>query len=70
MPMFDYKCASCDHTFEELVYSFGEEPKVCPICNSEAPEKLMSAPAPLVGAAVSTASEACPCGEKQGTGFS
>ena len=70
MPMFDYKCTSCDHTFEELVYSSGEEPKVCPSCNAEAPEKLMSAPAPLVGAAVSTASEACPCGEKQGTGFS
>ena len=70
MPMFDYKCASCNHTFEELVYSSGEEPKVCPICNSEAPEKLMSAPAPLAGAADTTASEACPCGEKQGTGFS
>ena len=70
MPMFDYKCASCDHTFEELDFSFGDEPVVCPICNAEAPEKLMSAPAPLVGAAVSTASEACPCGEKQGTGFS
>ena len=52
------------------MYSFGEEPKVCPICNAEAPEKLMSAPAPLAGAAVSAASEACPCGEKQGTGFS
>lgn len=70
MPMFDYKCTSCNHTFEELVYSSGDEPEVCPICNAEAPEKLMSAPAPLVGAAVSTASEACPCGEKQGTGFS
>ena len=70
MPMFDYKCASCDHTFEELVFSFGDEPVVCPICNAEAPEKLMSAPAPLMGAAVSTASEASPCGEKQGTGFS
>ena len=52
------------------MYSFGEEPKVCPICNAKTPEKLMSAPAPLVGVAVSTASEACPCGEKQGTGFS
>ena len=70
MPMFDYKCASCDHTFEELGFSFGDEPVVCPICNADAPEKLMSTPAPLVGAAVSTASEACPCGEKQGTGFS
>ncbi len=70
MPMFDYKCASCDHIFEELVFSSGDEPVVCPICNAKAPEKLMSAPAPLVGAAVSTASEACPCGEKQGTGFS
>ncbi|MDP7529088.1 MAG: zinc ribbon domain-containing protein [Candidatus Marinimicrobia bacterium] len=70
MPMFDYKCANCDHTFEELVYSSGEEPKVCPICNAEAPEKLMSAPAPLAGSAAPTSPEACPCGEKQGTGFS
>ena len=70
MPMFDYKCASCDHTFEELVFSFGDEPVVCPICNAEAPEKLMSAPAPLAGAVVSTASEASSFGEKQGTGFS
>ena len=70
MPMFDYKCASCDHTFEELVFSSGDEPVVCPICNAKAPEKLMSAPAPLAGAVVSTASEACSFGEKQGTGFS
>ncbi len=70
MPMFDYKCDVCGHRFEELVFAAGDEPEMCPACNASSPEKLMSAPAPLAGDGVSTMSEACPCGEKQGTGFS
>ena len=43
MPIFDYKCAACGHTFEALVLK-GKAP-VCAACGSASLEKLMSLPA-------------------------
>lgn len=43
MPLFDYACKTCDHTFEALV--FGEEKVECPKCAGEKLERLLSAPA-------------------------
>ena len=43
MPLFDYKCTACGHTFEALVLR-GQEP-VCASCGSATLERLLSLPA-------------------------
>lgn len=43
MPLFDYRCRSCDHTFEALVR--GKEKPACPSCESADLERLVSTPA-------------------------
>ena len=43
MPLFDYKCNACAHTFEALVLK-GKEP-VCATCGSSDLERLVSLPA-------------------------
>ncbi len=50
MPLFDYTCRPCGHTFEHLARAGGGEP-TCPKCNSKDVEKQLSmfkvgAPAP------------------------
>lgn len=42
MPMYEYACQSCEHTFETLV--FAGETVACPKCESEKLERLMSLP--------------------------
>lgn len=43
MPIFEYQCAKCGHTFEELVFNSDESDGVrCPDCNSKRVSKLMS----------------------------
>ena len=43
MPLYEYECRSCKHTFEELV--FGDETISCPECRSKKLERLISVPA-------------------------
>lgn len=40
MPIYEYHCRQCNHTFEELV--FGDEVPSCPQCHSAETEKLLS----------------------------
>lgn len=42
MPMYEYACKKCDHTFETLV--FGDEAIACPECENEDLERLLSLP--------------------------
>ena len=42
MPIYEYKCETCDTCFEKLVFSANEEIS-CPCCNSGKTKKLMSA---------------------------
>ena len=42
MPMYEYACQQCEHTFETLV--FNGEKVACPECASEKLEKLLSLP--------------------------
>lgn len=44
MPMYEYACRKCEHTFETLV--FGDEKVECPQCQSEKLERLLSVPGP------------------------
>ncbi len=32
MPIFEYRCTRCGHTFETLVFNGNDEPKGCPKC--------------------------------------
>ena len=40
MPLYEFKCRSCGHAFEELV-RVGEIP-ACPACRHRKPERLFS----------------------------
>jgi putative FmdB family regulatory protein len=65
MPLYEFACKKCDHTFEELVLSESEK-VTCPQCESEKLERLLSVPArPREGTtSLPTAcrSEGPPCG--------
>lgn len=43
MPLYEYACRKCEHTFEALVFN-GEQVD-CPECRSTKLERLMSVPA-------------------------
>ena len=57
MPLFEYRCQTCESEFEVLVRS-GEKP-ACPRCDSKKLEKLISAHAAHVSGGLSMTS-ACP----------
>ncbi len=48
MPLYEYTCQKCEHTFETLV--FGEEAVECPECRSQQLERQWSVPAQPRGA--------------------
>jgi putative FmdB family regulatory protein len=43
MPLYEFTCQKCDHTFETLV--FNGEAVECPECQSSRLERLFSVPA-------------------------
>ena len=43
MPMYEYACQTCEHTFETLVFD-GEKIE-CPECQGDQLERLLSVPA-------------------------
>ena len=43
MPMYEYACKKCEHTFEALVFN-GEKVE-CPECHSARLRRLLSVPA-------------------------
>jgi putative FmdB family regulatory protein len=64
MPLYEYMCKKCSHTFEALV--FNGESVSCPECESAKIERLLSVPAEPRGESTSLPS-ACdtnlpPCG--------
>jgi putative FmdB family regulatory protein len=44
MPLYEYACRKCEHTFEELV--FNGEAVECPECHGRKVERLLSVPGP------------------------
>ena len=69
MPIYEYRCAACDHRFETIVR--GSEAPSCPSCRSTALEKQLSVFA--VGAGDGRALPAMPgpcgtCGDPRGPG--
>lgn len=43
MPLYEYNCKQCEHTFEELVR--GDSKVECPQCHASNVERLLSVPA-------------------------
>ncbi len=43
MPLYDYTCQECEHTFEALV--FDNEAVECPQCRTSRVQRLLSVPA-------------------------
>jgi len=48
MPMYEYRCDPCDHSFEALVRSSDDVPS-CPRCEGSALSKQFSVPAAARG---------------------
>jgi putative FmdB family regulatory protein len=68
MPLYEYQCNACNHTFEELV--FGDERVACPSCRGRKLERLISVPARptsdtgAAGSPTACRSEGPPCGRQ------
>jgi putative FmdB family regulatory protein len=64
MPMYEYACKKCEHTFEALVFN-GEKVE-CPECRSAKLQRLLSVPAKPQAAGkllpMTCNSDAPPCG--------
>lgn len=58
MPMYEYRCRNCGHSFDELITSssIADEDIECPKCGKYQSEKLMSAFASSGGASASVSS--------------
>ncbi|WP_367359154.1 FmdB family zinc ribbon protein [Syntrophus buswellii] len=57
MPIYEFRCKSCGKDFEVLFFSISEKREVlCPDCNSDEVEKLMSV---FGGTSGSTSSSSC-----------
>ena len=46
MPLYDFVCKDCRHTFEELAFD-DDDVISCPKCGSQNTARLVSAPSPL-----------------------
>ena len=46
MPLFEYTCRACEHSFEALVTARTTTALKCPKCESDALDPLISLPAP------------------------
>ena len=46
MPLYDFECKDCRHTFEELAFD-DDDVISCPKCGSQNTARLVSAPSPL-----------------------
>ena len=62
MPIYEYRCLSCDATFEALVR--GGDAVTCPHCGSSSLGKLISVPFVSSGRAVRPPGHTC-CGREE-----
>ncbi|MBW2569283.1 MAG: zinc ribbon domain-containing protein [Deltaproteobacteria bacterium] len=42
MPIYEYKCEKCNHSFEKLVFSSDKKVVICPKCNNKDVKRLLS----------------------------
>ena len=70
MPLYDYHCQACEHTFSALVVSSRtpEGEIECPRCKEHQAEKLLSMKAAILGGVGASASRSG-CAAPLGSGF-
>ena len=45
MPLYDFKCSTCEHAFEKIIsYDASQHPIECPECKSQTALRMPSAP--------------------------
>ncbi|SEM32088.1 putative regulatory protein, FmdB family [Syntrophus gentianae] len=60
MPIYEFRCKSCEKVFEVLFFSISEKREVlCPDCNSDQVEKLMSVFGGTFGGTSSSSCSSC-----------
>lgn len=71
MPMFDYICGQCEHTFDELVISSSvpDSEIPCPKCGAHQSKKQLSAPSVSVGSSFDPGCAKPSCAAPAGPGF-
>lgn len=57
MPLYEYQCQGCDHSFEKLVFNINDEPLTCPKCDETRVKKMMSLSSMMMGS--DKASDTC-----------
>ena len=63
MPIYEFRCDSCGHSFEELIFRQSEvEQLVCPKCGKQQVNRLMSAFSSTSGSSAGTGGAAARCG--------
>jgi putative FmdB family regulatory protein len=66
MPLYEFNCRTCAHTFEVLTTRFGVETARCPECDGTAVDRLIGLPAKgsasESGAAGPCVTDGPPCG--------
>ena len=60
MPLFEYRCRSCDASFEALVRNAREDRVSCEACDSAETTRLMGAPAAPASARSLPVAAGCP----------
>ena len=64
MPIYEYKCTSCEAVFEHLHRTLSEDLPPCPECGTATPKKLFSSFAAMSAAPkYPCSSGACPAAE-------
>jgi putative FmdB family regulatory protein len=59
MPIYEYTCQTCHHTFDHLARNLQDIAKTCPACGAKHPRKGFSAFAARVPNAAAKACDSC-----------
>lgn len=64
MPLYDYACRACGHTFDAIVTTRTVASVACPECESADLERLLGLPAPgrVTDSATNCRGDGPPCG--------
>jgi putative FmdB family regulatory protein len=58
VPLYEYRCPSCGHVYEELIFGDRNRKVPCPSCGSVESEKIMS----VIGGISMSGTADTPCG--------
>lgn len=64
MPIYEYQCENCSHSFERLIFLDDDETINCPGCGDKNVKKLLSASSFMSGSGIGS------CAAKAPKGFS